>query len=288
MTFTPDQREAQQLPLRMTVDDTVRYRVSRVKPDGSAWVAVELAELKIHGRMFDLEMNLEMADIGEMIMVNLGPKNWLVERPGDGPAPPPEEIGMGFTTLDAAQLFVPVKLLIAPTGEILEQAGRGWQEQLAKSNPMGAWLPILRPFGDGLPELPGREVAVGQSWHQERQLSMPMADQKYPIQIEFTLAAPTPETSGAPFAYAGALEMADVALTVEPVPGLAVPLKLTSLQNTLQGTGLFDPQTGTLTALELRSTIESHGRGELQTGFSLDSNLTVTSQRRLAPESPAG
>ncbi len=195
---------------------------------------------------------------------------------------------MGFTTLDAAQLFVPVKLLIAPTGEILEQAGRGWQEQLAKSNPMGAWLPILRPVGDGLPELPGREVAVGQSWHQERQLSMPMADQKYPIQIEFTLAAPTPETSGAPFAYAGALEMADVALTVEPVPGLAVPLKLTSLQNTLQGTGLFDPQTGTLTALELRSTIESHGRGELQTGFSLDSNLTVTSQRRLAPESPAG
>lgn len=281
VTFTPDQRPAQQLPLTMTVADTVRYRVSVVKPDGSAWVAVELAELKIRGKMFDADMNLEMTDIGEMIMINLGPKSWVVERPGDGPAPLNEEIGLGFTTLDAAQLFVPVKMLLAPTGEVLEQDGLSWQEQLAKANPIGAWMPILRPFGDALPELPGRDVTAGQTWHQERQMALPMADQKFPILIDFGLAAAQPEAVGVPFEYTGRLDMADVAMTIEPMPGMAIPLKLQELQNRLQGTGSFDPTAGTLLAQELKSTIISKGRGEMEPGFSLDSNLMVTSQRKL-------
>lgn len=283
VTFTPDQRPAQQLPLTMTVEDTVRYRVSVVKPDGAAWVAVELADLKVKGKMFDAELNLEMTDIGEMIMVSLGPKSWIVERPGDGPAPPPEEIGMGFTTVDAARLFVPMKVLIAPTGEVLEQEGKSWQEQLAKANPIGAWLPILRPFGDGLPELPGRAVSIGQSWQQERQLSLPMADQKLPVQLNFELAAPQPEQAGTPFKYAGKLELADLEVTIEPFPGLAVPLKLATLVNALDGTGSFDPETGQLTAQDLHSTITSQGRGNIQQEFSLDSSLNVSSKRRLAP-----
>ena len=282
VTFTPDQGQAQQLPLKMTVDDTVHYRVSVVKPDGAAWVAVELTALTVKGKMFDTEMNLEMADIGELIMINLGPRNWMVERPGDGPTPQPEEIGLGFTTADAAAMFGPMKMLLAPTGEILEKEGRSWQDQLARANPIGAWLPILRPFGDGLPQVPGRAVDPGQTWHQERELSLPMAEKTFPMQLDFQLAEPQPEQVGVPVSYAGSLQMADIAMQIEPMPGLQIPLKLGKLDHLLSGTAFYDVEAGALTRQELTSKVTSSGRGEMQPGFTLDSNIEIRSTRQLS------
>ncbi|NUP99275.1 MAG: hypothetical protein HUU35_05405 [Armatimonadetes bacterium] len=279
--------EQRALPVALELTDRLHLRISQVKEDGSAWLTAQLQQLQMSSSGVGGGLVFEVAAEADGVRVRSGNRNWLVSREAPGEVAP---IVAGFSTTDAALLTEPAKLLVAPSGRLLEKQGKLWHERLAGVAVMGPLAPLLQPFGTGLPELPGQALATGQSWEQEREMPLPGGERTYPVTVISELG---PSETIGPYQtvgidFEGSARLADQPLAFEPAPGVVIPMTLKTLNHDLRGRTALDAERGRLVEQHLVSQVQVTSDGQLVGPFTIEADITTESTMLLlAAEEPA-
>ncbi len=268
---TADGQARRRLEATVEVLERNALRISVVREDGSAWLAWGLKQLNLRlGSPPQPALEVTAAANGARVVV--GDRAWAVPGPGSN-----DEVLPGLSASAAAGLLAPVRLLLGHDGQVQARDGQYWSERLALVPALAAWATWLQPGGAGLPELPGRALAIGDEWKQERLVPLPLSHERYPVELVHALAGtevvgPHP-TVRVDIEASTSLDPRPIVF--EPQPGQAVRLRLESLRHDLSGRLQFDCEHGRLVEHKLAWRVSATGRGDQPAGLAISSLAQV-------------
>ncbi|MCC7495632.1 MAG: hypothetical protein IT204_24995 [Fimbriimonadaceae bacterium] len=266
------------LPVGLEVTERVGWLVAATRDDGGAVLQVALTALTVATTGVGGGQQFRLALTPQTARVQQGERVWELARPAAGQALPTEPLFGEFRPADALALGQPLKLTVSQGGQVLSREGKGWRERLAGVPVVGPYAPLLQPFGEVLPELPGKPLPAGQEWAQDRQVPLPGSAETYPLVLHFLLGGA--ETIG-PYdtvriEFEADARTGDRPLQFALAPGAPVALNLSSLTHEVRGRLSLDPQRGRLVEQTFRALVRSTAEStELQVEADLDLRATM-------------
>lgn len=264
--------ERRHWPIDLTLADRVRLAVRAVDAGGRATVSLQLRRLHLAdaGGLSGLRLELQVGDDNRIT-------GSYRDQPLAGTVPTDEEpgealpIAAGLTRADLLAATRPTELILAPTGELLEQDGPLWPSRLNQLPLLGPALAALRDATLTPVMLPGEAVPRGQEWRQLRLAPIPGGDEAHELDWHYRLGGD--ERVGAFDAarvdFEAAATLTDQPFTLslfgdaESRPAVQLALRLRELRHQVGGSLFVDPVAGRLVELRQRSRVQfaAVGRG---------------------------
>ncbi|MBI5835051.1 MAG: hypothetical protein HZB16_22330 [Armatimonadetes bacterium] len=270
------------LPVGLDICDRTRYEVKAMADDGVATVEIRLMFLS-GGSSIPGQFLLELERLPDGVLIKRGDAQWKLPPPEAG-KPTPADLLEAFGGWDPMGLLQPCQVTITPAGLTTAKTGAPWVKHLATLPSFGQLAAYFQPFGQPLPELPGRSLELGQEWEQPRAVPLPGVGAKtYRLDVLFALA--NRQTVG-PFetvkiSFDGATTLQDEPIRLT-VPGSGpLDLKVQSLTHRLTGAYNLAPEQGRLVDHSLRSEANCQSRGGPADSIFIDSNIVVEAAMNL-------
>jgi len=270
------------LPVGLDISDRTRYEVKSVAADGLATVEVRLMFLS-GGSSIPGQFLLVLERLPDGVLVKRGEAQWKLP-PVEAGKPTPGEVTEAFGGWDPVGLLQPQTVTMTPAGLVAPKAGAPWVAHLAKLPSFGQLAAYFQPFGQPLPELPGRGLELGQEWEQPRAVPLPgVGAATYRLDVLFALA--NRQTVG-PFetvkiSFDGATTLQDQPIKLN-VPGSGpLDMKVQTLTHRLTGAFNLAPEEGRLVDHSLRSEVSCQSRGGANDSIFIDSGIVVEAAMNL-------
>ena len=270
------------LPVGLDICDRTRYEVKSMADDGTATVEIRLMFLS-GGSSIPGQFLLELERLADGVSIRRGDAQWKLPPPEVG-KPSPGEVSEAFGGWDPMGLLAPCQVTITPAGLVKPKSGAPWVKHLATLPSFGQLAAYFQPFGQALPELPGRSLELGQEWEQPRAVPLPGdAAKTYSLDVLFALA--NRQTMG-PFetvkiSFDGATTVQDEPIRLT-VPGSGpLDMKIQTLTHRLTGAYNLAPEQGRLVDHSLRSEVNCQSRGGPNNSIFIDSGIVVEAAMNL-------